>query len=430
MKKDSNMEENTIRTQYLVIGNSAAGIGAVQGIRSVDPSGQLLLLSDEPHHTYSRPLISYWLQGRVEPENMVYRDTDFYDDNGVTALLGPDYRVESIDGENKTAKLANGQTVVFDKAVIASGSAPFVPPIGGLETAQDDFTFTKLADAQGVRDVVDRVNEEGRQPKVVILGAGLIGLKAAEALNDQAESIIIIDLAPRVLPSVLTEGTAGYVQEILEDRGLDFRLGRSIATIGDHQVTLSNDETLPYDVLILAAGTRPAVGFAKEAGIECSRGILTDEHQETNMAGIYAAGDCTDSMDISSGQVRNMAVLPNAFMQGQTAGVSMAGEEAVYDKGFPVNSLGLLGFYMLSAGSYTGDELVVNDGECVKHFFLGDDRLNGFIIFGDCPRAGIYTDLIRNKTDLAGIDTDRLFREPGIMAFGTQARAAKVARPH
>ena len=148
------------------------------------------------------------------------------------------------------------------------------------------------------------------------------------------------------------------------------------------------------------------------------------------MAGIYAAGDCTDSMDISSGQVRNMAVLPNAFMQGQTAGVSMAGEEAVYDKGFPVNSLGLLGFYMLSAGSYTGDELVVNDGECVKHFFLGDDRLNGFIIFGDCPRAGIYTDLIRNKTDLAGIDTDRLFREPGIMAFGTQARAAKVARPH
>ncbi|MGI6109715.1 MAG: NAD(P)/FAD-dependent oxidoreductase [Eubacteriaceae bacterium] len=426
------MENKIIQTDYLVIGNSAAGIGTVQGIRSIDRSGSIVLLSDEAHHTYSRPLISYWLQGRVEPQNMIYRDLDFYADYGVQALLGPDAKVISLDPQAGQALLENGDIVEYGRLMIASGSVPFVPPMKGLEEAQDDFTFTKLADAEGVKAIVDAMAEKDQKPKTVILGAGLIGLKAAEALADQAESIVVVDLAERVLPSVLTENTAPFVQDYLEEQGLVFRLGRSFAQIGDHEVTLSDGETLPYDILILAAGTRPNVVFAKEAGIECGRGILTDEHQQTNLENIFAAGDCTDSMDISTGSVKNMAILPNAFMQGKTAGITMAGGEAVYDKGFPVNSLGLLGLFMLSAGSYTGNEVIVEGGDCTKHFFVSEDgtQLNGFIIFGDCPRAGIYTDLIREKTDLSGIDMERLFAEPGIMAFGHQARINKLARPH
>lgn len=425
-----------IKTQYLIIGNSAAGIGAVQGIRASDRKGKILILSDEPHHTYSRPLISYWLEGRVAPEHMLYRDASFYDDYGVEAILGDSGRVVDIDPEERRVTLADGNTVDYESCVIAAGSVPFVPPMEGVDAAKNAYTFTKFDDAKAIREVVDELAEEGRKPEVVILGAGLIGLKAAEALHDQAESITVVDLADRILPSVLTEGTSPVMQDYLEEQGLVFRLGRSIAKVdgaGDEKsVTLSDGEVLPYDLLILAAGTRPNTVLAAEAGIDCGRGILTDERQQTSQEGIYAAGDCTDSFDMTTGQVRNMAILPNAFVQGRVAGSNMAsGDEGeIFEKAFPLNSLGVLGLYMLSAGAYDGDEQIIENEECVKHFFVKDNKLNGYIIFGDCPRAGIYTSLIRDQIDLDSVDAKRLFGQAGLMGFPKSERYAKLSQAH
>ncbi|MDD2414828.1 MAG: FAD-dependent oxidoreductase [Eubacteriaceae bacterium] len=410
-------------TNYLIIGNSAAGIGGIQGIREVDPDGTITLVASEPYHTYSRPLISYWLEGRVDQEQMKYRDDDFYEKNGVTTRLGT--TVTGIDEGTHMVTLDNGETVSYDKLLLATGSSPFVPPIEGKETAQNAFTFTTMEDAQGVKACLTP------ESRVVILGAGLIGLKAAEALVDQCAGITIVDLADRVLPSVLDEECATVMENYLTGLGMSFKLKTSITKIGNAEVTLSDGDKLPYDILILAVGTRPATGLAQDAGAECERGIVTDDTQKTNLMDIYAAGDCTQSHDISSGTEKNMAILPNAFMQGETAGINMAGGEAHFDKGFPVNAMGIKDFYMLTAGSTVGEPIeITGPNHQIRKFYISDDELKGYMIMGDCQRGGIYTDLIRKRTHLSSTDWKKLLEAPQLSAFDQEERRAKLARVH
>lgn len=415
-------------TKYLIIGNSAAGIGGVEGIRSIDPLGQILLISDEPYHTYSRPLISYWIEGKVNLDNMLYRDTNFYDDYNVRTMLGN--KVVSLDPKKKVVTLDNGEEIAFEKCLIATGSHPFVPPIKGKDTAINTITFTKLDDAKKVQELLAEYDLTGIKPNVVILGAGLIGLKAAEALYDRSESITVLDLADRIMPSVFNENASEVMKNHLLSKGINIKLGTSIDEIKDQQVLLTNGEKLDYDLLILAVGTRPATELVKENGFDIDRGIITDKYQKTNLTDIYAAGDCTTTYDISSDTNKNIAILPNAFLQGETAGKNMAGHSSKIETLFPLNSMGLLGLYMLSAGSYDGDSVIVETSESYKEFFIKDNILKGYIIIGTCQRGGIYTDLIRNKTDLSTVDLDSLFMEPEIMSFSKDIRIRNLSRPH
>ena len=409
-------------TKYLIIGNAAAAIGGVTGIRKQDPDGRLILVSSENRHTYSRPLISYWLEGKVKMENTIFRDLDFYEKNRCKTRLG---RVaESVDPVKKQVTLDDGEVIAYEKLLLATGSHPFVPPIKGKETAKNAFTFTTMDDAEAVAQVLTP------SARVVILGAGLIGLKAAEAVVHQCAGVTVLDLSDRILPSVLDAEAAAIMADHLREAGVDLRLETSITEIGDQKVTLSTGEVLPYDILILAVGTRPAAELAEAAGLEVNRGILTDDHQRTSAEDIYAAGDCTVSHDISSGADKNIAILPNAYIQGETAGVNMAGGDAAMKKLFPANSMGLMGLYMLTAGSYEGTPKVVVTGDSFRKFFIKDDVLKGYIIVGSCPRGGIYTDLIRERTDLSTLDTERLFKEPQLAAFPKARRHQKLSTAH
>lgn len=415
-------------TKYLIIGNSAAGIGAVEGIRSVDPLGRILVISDETYHTYSRPLISYLIEGKVDREHMRYRNEDFYDDYGVQTMLG--VKVLSIDPEDKAVLLDSGEVINYDKLLLATGSHPFVPPIEGKDKAKNATTFTTLDNALFIEDIIETCKKENHLPKVVILGAGLIGLKAAEALQDKSESITVLDLADRIMPSVFDENASAVMKEHLESKGIDVRLKTSISEIGDLKVILTDGNELDYDILVLAVGTRPASELAESAGLAVDRGIITDKTQKTSNKNIYAAGDCTKSFDISSGIEKNMAILPNAFMQGETAGKNMAGERAETKDLFPINSMGLLGLYMLTAGTYEGEPIIVESPEAYKEFFIKDNVLKGYIIIGTCQRSGIYTDLIRNQTNLETVDLESLLEEPGLVSFGKDIRKQNLAQAH
>ncbi|MGN0194556.1 MAG: NAD(P)/FAD-dependent oxidoreductase [Pseudoramibacter sp.] len=411
-----------MKTKYLIIGNSAAAIGGVQGIRKVDKRSKIVLVADEPYTTYSRPLISYWLEGRVDREHMVYRNPDFYRQYGVDTMLGR--KVTAIDPARHTAALDDGTEITYDQLLLATGSHPFVPPIEGKDQAKNAFTFTTFDDAQGVKKALKP------DAKVVIMGGGLIGLKAAEALIDQVKSLTIVDLADRVMPSVLDAEVAQVMQQHLEDLGMVLKLETSIQHVGNKNVTLSDGSKLPYDILIFAVGTRPNQELAEAAGIQCQRGILTDTTQKTSADGVYAAGDCTQSHDISADVDRNIAILPNAFMQGETAGINMAGGQAVFDKAFPVNSMGIKDFYLLTAGSTEGQPQIVNTPDGIRKFYIADDELKGYMILGECQRAGIYTDLIRQKTKLSTVDWDSLAEAPKLMAFDVSVRKADLAQAH
>lgn len=250
--------------KYVIIGNSAAAIGTIQGIRLVDKTGQIVVISDEKYHTYSRPLISYWLKEQVTEENMRYRGEDFYEKNDVDTLF--ETRVKKINPDRKTVTIENGNEISYDRLMVATGSKPFVPPMEGLDRVAKKFTFMKLDDAKAVREAVT----EGA--KILIVGAGLIGLKAAEALEHYGADMTVIDLADRILPSILDSEASAIMQKHIESKGVKFILGTSVKEFSESSAVLQNGDTVQFDMVILAVGVRPNTELIAEAGGKVNRG--------------------------------------------------------------------------------------------------------------------------------------------------------------
>lgn len=405
--------------KYVIIGNSAAAVGCIEGIRQEDRTGPITVVTDEPYHTYSRPLISYLLLGKTDEERMKYRPDGFYEENGVTLLAGK--RAEKIDPESKTILLDDGQALSYDKLLVAAGSRPFVPPIKGLDGAENAFTFMTLDSAKALEKAL------GPDKRVLILGAGLIGLKCAEGIAGRVGSLTVADLADHILPSILDSEAAAMVQRHIEDHGVSFLLGDGVDSFEGNTAVLKSGKKVPFDLLVICVGVRPNTSLVSEAGGEVARGIRVDPGCATTIPDVYAAGDCTESFDVSSGQERILALLPNAYMQGRCAGTNMAGGEAVYDHAIPMNAIGFFGYHVLTAGTYTGKIYRSAEGCSLKKLFYENDRLKGYILLGDVARAGIYTSLIRKETPLSSIDFALICEKPQLMAFTREERKEMLA---
>lgn len=402
---------------YVIIGNSAAAVGTISGIREFDPTGKITVISDEKYHTYSRPLISYWLQGKVTDKNIMYRPADFYEKSGVTPILGK--RVTKIDTENKAVVLDDGLSVPYDKLMVATGSKPFVPPMNGLDKVHY-HTFMSYDSAKAIRA------EAKDGMKVLIIGAGLIGLKAAEALSAFNAKITVVDMADRILPSILDVRAGVKMQKHIENQGVRFILGTSADEITEHSAKLKNGVTVDFDMLIIAVGVRPNTELIADAGGKVDRGVITDLTQKTTLDDVYAAGDCTVSYDASSDTNKILALLPNAFMQGEVAGRNMAGREFNYVNAIPMNAIGFFGLHIITAGSYDGEEYVDEDENNYKKLVFRDNTLKGFILMGDVKRAGIYTSMIKERIDLGEVDVELMKKAPQMMMFGKARRLDKL----
>lgn len=406
--------------KYVIIGNSAAGIAAIEGIRSRDESGEIVLVSDEKHFTYGRPLISYYLMGATDTERMRYRPADFYEKNNVRTIFG--VRAEQIDAENKKVMLSDGKTLCYDKLLVATGSRPFVPPMEGLDGVKKKFSFMNYDDALALEKAI------GAKTRVLIVGAGLIGLKCCEGIAERVKSVTVVDLADHVLASILDEYGAGIVQRALEEKGVKFYLSDSVAHFEETFAMLKSGARVEFDVLVVAVGVRPNVELVKSAGGEVRRGIAIDTRGETSVKDVYAAGDCTESRDIVTGEQKILALMPNAYLQGHCAGVNMAGGDEVFDKAVAMNAIGFFGTHVLTAGVYTGESYEEKTDEKYKKLFYKDGYLNGFILVNEPERAGIYTSLIRERTPLSDIDFELIKKSPALMAFSVKERAEKLAR--
>ncbi|MDR2953410.1 MAG: FAD-dependent oxidoreductase [Treponema sp.] len=402
--------------KYVIIGNSAAGVGAVEGIRQIDKQGEITIISNEPHHAYSRPLISYFLLGKVNEETIKYRGANFYAENNCALLHNT---AKEIDLFSRQVVLDDGQRVAFNKLLVAAGSQPFVPPFEGLDFVKNKFSFMCLDDALKLDKAL------GQDKRVLIIGAGLIGLKCAEGIAARAAHITVIDLAPRVLPSILDDDCAKLVQSHLESKGLEFKLAANVKQLQENAAVLERGETISFDILILAVGVRPNTALLKDIA-DIDRGIIINAKSETSVPDVYAAGDCTQTLDISSGQNKIMALLPNAYMQGETAGVNMAGGKKKFDKAIPMNAIGFFGLHIITAGNYTGDAYYENKNGCYKRLFYNNNKLNGYILAGNVNKAGIYTSLIRERTQLDSIDFPLVCEKPGLMVFTSEERKAKL----
>ena len=402
---------------YVIIGNSAAAIGTISGIREFDSTGKITVISDEKYHTYSRPLISYWLQGKVSDKNIYYRPADFYEKNGVETVLGK--KVMKIDTANSAVTLEDGLSVPYDKLMVATGSKPFVPPMNGLDKVHY-HTFMSY-------DSVKAIRAEAKEgTKVLIIGAGLIGLKAAEALSAYHAKITVVDMADRILPSILDVRAGQKMQKHIEEQGVKFILGTSADEIKEHSAKLKNGVTVDFDMLIIAVGVRPNTELVADAGGKVERGIITDMTQKTTLDNVYAAGDCTVSYDASSDTEKILALLPNAYMQGEVAGRNMAGREFYYVNAIPMNAIGFFGLHIITAGDYNGEEYVDETENTYKKLVFREGQLKGYILMGDVKRAGIYTSMIKERIELGDVNVEMLKEKPQMMMFGKARRLDKL----
>ena len=407
--------------RYVIIGGSAAAVGCIEGIRAVDKAGEITLVSREPYPFYGRPLISYLLEGKTTQDKLLaYRPADYEERMGVRALRG--VSAVAVDSKKKTVLLEDGRTLPYDRLLLATGSNPFVPKMEGLDTVENRTSFMTLDDALSLRAMLG----EGRDKRVLIVGAGLIGLKCAEGILSLAASIDVVDLAPRILPTTLPEEPAAIVQRQIERAGVRFHLNDSVARFEPGLAHLQSGGEVPFDVLVLCVGVRANTALAQSAGCAVERGIVVDDHMRTSVQGIYAAGDCTVQTDPDTGRLRPLAIWPNASMQGETAGRNMAGACEAFDKGIPMNATGFMGLHSISAGVYEGEQLLTHTADTYKLLCVKDDRLVGFILLGNIDRAGIYTALVRERTPLSSIDFDLIRDTPQLMAFSATERAKKL----
>ena len=404
--------------RYVIIGGSAAAIGCIEGVRSVDKTGEIILITGETEWNYSRPLISYLLEGKTTRDKMWCRPDSFFTRNGVTVKAG--VLATALDAGDRTVRLSTGERLAYDRLLAATGSRPFVPPIPGLKTVERTFSFQTLSDASALAEALRP------ESRVLILGAGLTGVKCAEGIRGLCAQIAIADLAPRVLPAVLDDTAAAMVQARMEEKGVRFYLNDSAAAFRGNTARLQSGTELEFDVLVTAVGVRPNTQLVADAGGAVDRGILVDGRCATTLPDVYAAGDCAQGYDAVSGEKRMLPLWPNAVLQGETAGINMAGGRADYTQGIALNASGVFGLHMITAGSYEGESFTVQRDGSYKRLVTADGVLKGVIMVGDVSRAGIYTDLIRKKKPLSEIDFDLIRESPQLMAFSQKDRRVQL----
>ena len=397
--------------KYVIIGGGVASVGCIEGIRSVDKEGEITLVARENVLPYCRPLISYYLEGKTDFTKMNYRPDGFYKENGCKVVFA---EAKGVNVEEKTV-LINDESLPYDKLCAATGSTPFVPPFEGLDTVPAKTSFTTIKDAAFLDENLSTTS------RVLIVGAGLIGLKCAEGIVERTASVTVCDLSDRALSSVLDAECAARMQKALEEKGVTFFLKNSVKKFDGNKATLQDGSEVVFDVLVTAVGVRAETSLFKEI-VTTERGIVVDLKQTSSNPSIFAAGDCCQGYDASIGSKRVLAIFPNAYQQGYVAGVNMAGGDIKYETGMPLNAVGFFGIHALTAGSYDGETIEEKDENHIKRLFVKDGRLVGFILIGEFARAGILTALIRDKTPLDEIDWECEKKLPSLSGFSAKKR--------
>jgi NAD(P)H-nitrite reductase large subunit len=410
-----NSEVNKVK-HYVIIGNCVAAVGCIEGIRSKDSEGEITVISAEKRPAYCRPLISYYLEGMTDIEKMSYRPSDFYDRMKCRVVYDT---ATDIDSKHKKVHTENSGEFAYDSLCIATGSSPFVPPFEGLETVKKKFCFMTLDNALALEKALTD------KARVFIVGAGLIGLKCAEGIAQRVGKITVCDMADRVLSSILDESCASVMQKQLEENGIEFMLGDSVERFDKNKAFMKSGAEVEFDILVLAVGVRARTALACKAGCRTDRGIIIDKYMKTDIPDIFAAGDCAQGDDMLSGEKRIIAIMPNAYFQGFTAGENMAGAYEAFDKAIAMNSIGFFGLNVMTAGKYEGEKYVQTEGGSVKQLYIKDGYLNGFIIIGGKERAGIYTNFIRERIPLETVDFETLKKLASNIAFSDETRRKK-----
>jgi len=390
---------------YVIIGGSAAGVSAAEAIRSVDKKAKITVISDEKLQLYSRCLLTYLIAGKIQKNQLLFKDKDFYKTNKIELISG--VKAQNLDLKKKEVFLADKKKIKFDKLLIATGAAPKKLGIPG-EELKGVFGLRSISDAEAIISMLDSVKN------VVILGGGLIGLRDAYSLGMRGKKASVIVKSPQVLSQMLDKEGARIIEKRLSDNGIEIKKGLSakkiIGKTKVEAVELDNGQKLECQMVIIGKGVTPNLDIIKGTGIKTNWGILVDNNLKTSCKDVYAAGDIAEGYDIAKEEPNVNAIWPVAIRQGEIAGLNMAGEKIDYKGSLGMNSIEFFDLPTISMGitkpKKAGyEELKTSDTNrnVYKKIILKDDIIKGMVLISDVENAGVYNILARRRINLSGI---------------------------
>jgi len=399
---------------HVILGAGPAGVIAAETLRKHAPNDRITVVGDEHEPPYSRMAIPYLLIGNIDERGTYLRKSDDHFERLCIELVRA--RAQSVNAQKREIKLDNGQTLVFDRLLIATGSRPVRPPIPGIDSPQVHPCWT-LEDARAIQ----RLAKPGA--RVLQMGAGFIGCIIMEALANRGVALSVVEMGDRMVPRMMGPVAGGMIRDWCETKGVKVHTSAKVEAIvpGESSsvtVRLSTGEKLEADLVISATGVKPNIEFLKDSGITCLQGVLTDERLQTNVEGIYAAGDCAEAFDKVSGTTIVSAIQPNAAEQARVAALNMLGQQAELKGVTQINVLDTLGLISSSFGQWQG----VPGGEHVelttehRHLSLqfSGDVMVGCNSVGWTEHVGVMRGLVEGRVHL-GEWKDHLMHDPTLL---------------
>ncbi|MEE8418586.1 MAG: FAD-dependent oxidoreductase [Dehalococcoidales bacterium] len=425
----------TEKIKYLIIGNSAGGIGAAEAIREADKNGTITIVSDEPYHVYSRPQISGHLaEGRLL-EEILYRKADFYRKNNIETILGS--RVTRLDPANNQVEFEDSKIIGYEKLLLATGGTPIVPPMEGLER-EKTFTFTTLDDAKAIDEFLNR--HPDKTVRAVVIGGGLIGVSVTEALVKRGAKVSIIEMKDRILNTILDEEGSALGLAALKEAEVEVITEHTVTRVSTDAkgqttgVTLDDGGTIDCDLVIVAIGVQPRTELAAGTDITLNRGIVVNRYMASSIPNIYACGDVAEAYDFVHEGNRLSPIWPNAYIGGRTAGLNMAGVSTEYEGGTAMNSMKYFGTAITSAGLVVppDDSYEIFESRldhAYKKVVVKDGLVVGMVFSGDIEKSGIIYNLMKDRVNVEDFKLTLVAEDFGLISLPEEIWRSKLEMP-
>jgi len=388
--------------KLVIIGNGPAAVAAAESFREAGGAGQVAMIAHEDGPCYSPCPLAEYVEGTVTRESLFVRDESFYHALNIATRWGEE--VQRVLPDEHRVLLASGSAIPYDRLLIAAGASVVRPPIPGLDK-EGVLALKTLGEAEALLAHLPHTR------RAVVIGAGFIGLQAAQALTRQGVAVTVVEILDRVLPQMLDTEMAALVQTRLGNEGVAVRTGSQVnAVLGNGRVTgvVVDDEEMMCDLVINAAGVRPRLGLVSGTEITADKGILVDEHMRTSDPDVYAAGDIIQATDFF-GQRRVIATWPNAVHSGRVAGNNLAGRHRHLPGLEDANVVRIFGLPVVSIGRRDGDTtLQRTDNGMVRKLALADGRVVGLQMVGTADGAGLFLGLLKQRRDVRAFGQDLL----------------------
>ncbi len=402
---------------YVIIGAGPAGVVAAEHIRSLDPGGCVTMISGEGPSPYSRMAIPYFLTGKIEEQGTHLRKTDgYYDDKDITVI---DDTVTSVDTGGSTVTLSSGDTVSYDKLLVASGATPVRPPVPGLDRDGVHHCWT-LDDAHNI------VKHASRGSDVVLMGAGFIGCIILESLLERGVNLTVVEAEDRMVPRMMNRVGGTMIKDWCVSKGVNVLTSTRATSVDENagklSVTVDSGGVIPADLVVVATGVKSNTSFLEGTDVRMEDGILIDDHFRSNVENIYAAGDCAKGREFNAEGWAVHAIQPTATEHGRIAAINMTGDSASsYQGSLSMNVLDTAGLITASFGQWEGvggDGVEAVDKDSFRYMrleFDGDDCLVGALSLGRTDQIGCVRGLIQARKPL-GKWKSRLLDDPNRIA--------------